>query len=109
MYDQIHKFRNEGHKSIQWIADYLRVNFRTVNKYLKMNRSEFEKFPENITNKSFTSESASIAHEKAFDYFHGIPGYIIHDQDAVFLYNENMGLPALRSFTDWETVKSCCL
>ena len=23
MYDQIHKFRDEEHKSIQWIADYL--------------------------------------------------------------------------------------
>jgi len=210
MYDQIHKFRNEEHKSIQWIADYLRVNFRTVKKYLKMSRSEFEKFSENITNKSFilerytpfivdrlghfqetpaaqmhdwlkecfpdfpqvsprtvfnfvikvrqdynlpklslnerqyqslpesppgkyaqvdfgqtilrcgdgtrirlyfmamllcrsrykyiwfrdkpfTSKTASIAHEKAFDYFHGIPGYIIYDQDAVFLYDENIG------------------
>ena len=210
MYDQIHKFRNEEHKSIQWIADYLRVNFRTVKKYLKMNLSEFEKFSANITNKSFmlerytpfvvdrlgrfqetpaaqmhdwlkecfpdfprvsprtvynfvmkvrqdynlpkqsqnerqyqslpeappgkyaqvdfgqtmlrcgdgtrirvffmamllcrsrykyiwfrdkpfTSESAIIAHEKAFDYYHGIPVYIIYDQDAVFLYDENIG------------------
>lgn len=210
MYDQIHKFRDEEHKSIQWIADYLGVNFRTVKKYLQMDRSEFEKFSENITNKPFmldryapfivdrlqrfqdtpaaqmhdwlkecfsdfpkvaprtvynfvmkvrqeynlpklslndrqyqslpetppgkyaqvdfgqtvlrrgdgtrirvffmamllchsrykyiwfqdkpfTSETASIAHEKAFDYFHGIPKYIIYDQDAVFLYDENIG------------------
>ncbi|HRT84048.1 MAG TPA: DDE-type integrase/transposase/recombinase [Bacteroidales bacterium] len=210
MYDQIHKFRNEEHKSIQWIADYLGVNFRTVKKYLMMDQIEFEKFSENITNKSFmlerytpfivdrlqrfqdtpaaqmhdwlkenfpdfpkvaprtvynfvmkvrqdyglpklslsdrqyqslpetppgkyaqvdfgqtilrcgdgarnrvyfmamllccsrykyiwfqdkpfTSETASIAHEMSFSYFHGIPEYIIYDQDAVFLYNENLG------------------
>lgn len=210
MYDQIHKFRNEEHKSIQWIADYLGVNFRTVKKYLKMDRAEFEKFSENITNKTFmlgrytpfvvdrlqrfqdtpaaqmhdwlkenfpdfprvaprtvynfvmkvrqdynlpkttmndrqyqslpetppgkyaqvdfgqtvlrcgdgtrikvffmamllcysrykyiwfqdrpfTSETAVIAHEMSFEYFHGIPEYIIYDQDAVFLYDENIG------------------
>ena len=39
----------------------------------------------------FTSESASLAHEKAFEYFHGVPGHIIYDQDAVFLYDENIG------------------
>ena len=27
MYDQIHRFRREEHKSIQWIADYLGVNY----------------------------------------------------------------------------------
>ena len=41
--------------------------------------------------KPFTSETASIAHEKSFDYFHGIPQYIIYDQDAVFLCDENIG------------------
>ncbi len=210
MYDQIHKFRNEEHKSIQWIADYLGVNFRTVKKYLQMDRLDFEKFSEKVTGKSFildpyipfivdrlgrfqdtpaaqmhdwlkecfpdfpkvaprtvynfvmkmrrdynlpklsmndrqyqalpetppgkyaqadfgqatlrrgdgtrvkvhfmvmllchsrykhawfqdkpfTSETASIAHEKSFDYFHGIPEYVIYDQDAVFLHDENIG------------------
>lgn len=39
----------------------------------------------------FTSESASLSHKKAFEYFHGVPGHIIYDQDAVFLYDENIG------------------
>ena len=39
----------------------------------------------------FTSEMAVIAHEKAFEYFHGIPKEIIYDQDAVFLWDENLG------------------
>ncbi len=39
----------------------------------------------------FTSETAVQAHEKAFEYFHGIPRKIIYDQDAVFLREENRG------------------
>ena len=31
------------------------------------------------------------AHEKSFEYFKGIPKNIIYDQDAVFLYDENIG------------------
>ncbi len=41
--------------------------------------------------KPFTSESAVYAHELAFRFFHGIPQFIIYDQDSVFLYDENIG------------------
>jgi transposase len=39
----------------------------------------------------FTSDDAVIAHEKAFEFFGGIPLEIIYDQDTVFLYRENSG------------------
>jgi transposase len=39
----------------------------------------------------FTSDDAVIAHEKAFEFFGGIPVEIIYDQDTVFLYRENGG------------------
>ncbi len=39
----------------------------------------------------FTSEDAVYAHELAFRFFHGIPKFIVYDQDSVFLYDENMG------------------
>lgn len=39
----------------------------------------------------FTADDAVIAHEKAFEFFEGIPGAIIYDQDSVFLYRENGG------------------
>lgn len=39
----------------------------------------------------FTSQSAVEAHEKAFDFFQGIPREIIYDQDVVFIHNENKG------------------
>ncbi len=42
-------------------------------------------------NKPFTSDLAVQAHERSFEYFHGIPRNIIYDQDAVFLYDENIG------------------
>ena len=209
-YDKIKMLHDVEHKSIQWIADHLKLNFRTVKKYLQMDRTEFEAFSESITNKPFilepykdfivqrlgqyqdtpaaqmhdwlkeyypdfpavsprtvynyvmkirseynlpkvtanervyqalpltppgafaqvdfghkklrssdgkmhtvhfmvmllcysrqkyiwfqekpfTSESAVMAHEKSFEYFKGIPKNIIYDQDAVFLYDENIG------------------
>jgi hypothetical protein len=39
----------------------------------------------------FTANDAVIAHEKAFEFFEGIPGEIVYDQDGVFLYRENNG------------------
>ena len=39
----------------------------------------------------FTTEDAVIGHEKAFEFFGGIPEEIIYDQDTVFLYRENGG------------------
>ena len=39
----------------------------------------------------FTSEDAVYAHELAFRFFHGIPRFIVYDQDSVFLYDENTG------------------
>ncbi len=41
--------------------------------------------------KPFTSENAVYAHELAFRFFHGIPKFVIYDQDSVFLYDENIG------------------
>ena len=37
-YDKIRLLRDVEHKSIQWIADHLGLNFRTVKKYLQMDR-----------------------------------------------------------------------
>ena len=39
----------------------------------------------------FTTVDAVIGHEKAFEFFGGIPEEIIYDQDTVFLYRENSG------------------
>jgi len=39
----------------------------------------------------FTTETAILAHEKAFAYFEGQPKEIVYDQDRVFITDENMG------------------
>ena len=39
----------------------------------------------------FTAQSAVDAHEKAFEYFQGMPRQIVYDQDFVFLSKENLG------------------
>ena len=44
-----------------------------------------------FSDRPFTSETASEAHEKSFGYFHGVPRHILYDQDAVFLYDEHLG------------------
>ncbi|WP_432713132.1 IS21 family transposase [Pedobacter sp.] len=39
----------------------------------------------------FTSNSAILAHESAFEYMGGIPMEVVYDQDKVFISNENSG------------------
>ena len=210
MYDTIHRLRHEEHQSIQQIADYLGINFRTARKYLDMDPKEFDRYSGRLNerdrilepyrsfiverlklyqdtpaaqmhdwlkehhpffpdvssktvynfvmkirqehnlpklkagkreygplpetppgkyaqvdfgetklrkgdgsrikvyffamilghsrykfiwfhDKPFTSEDAVYAHELAFRHLHGIPKFIIYDQDSVFLYDENIG------------------
>lgn len=55
-YDRIQMLCKVEHKSIQWIADHLGLNFLTVKKYLEMDHAEFENFLESITNKPFILE-----------------------------------------------------
>ncbi len=44
-----------------------------------------------FSDKRFTSQTAVEAHEKAFEFFAGIPREIIYDQDCVFIHDENRG------------------
>jgi transposase len=41
--------------------------------------------------KPFTSETAVLAHEKAFEFFKGIPKTIVYDQDRTMIVDENIG------------------
>jgi transposase len=53
---------------------------------------------------AFTTATAIYAHELAFEFFRGIPGEIIYDQDRVFIQEENLGdillTDGFRSFCD---------
>ena len=48
--------------------------------------------------KPFTVETICEAHEKAFDYFNGIPHTLVYDQDRVLIVSENIGDVVLTSF-----------
>lgn len=62
-----------------------KVYFFTI--VLSRSRYKFVYF----TDVPFTSSIAIKAHEKAFEYFDGIPKEIVYDQDKVFMGNENAG------------------
>ena len=70
---------------------FVEVNPKTVYNYvmkiLCYSRYKFIIFRDS----PFTSHSAVEAHEKAFEFFRGIPKEIVYDQDAVFIHDENMG------------------
>jgi hypothetical protein len=44
-----------------------------------------------FSSQPFTTQLAIIAHEKAFEYFQGIPQELVYDQDKLFLHDENRG------------------
>jgi hypothetical protein len=41
--------------------------------------------------KPFTSEMVVIAHEKAFEFYQGIPKVVVYDQDRTIIVDENIG------------------
>jgi len=65
----------------QWVKVYF---FNMLLCYSRQKYTFFRDAP-------YTSESAVDAHEKAFEYFKGIPKEILYDQDSVFLHRENHG------------------
>ncbi len=66
-------------------GDFTSVYFFTM--VLCYSRHKFVLF----SDKRFTSQAAVDAHEKAFEFFGGIPREIIYDQDCVFIHDENRG------------------
>ena len=88
MYHEIHRLHREG-CSINYIADYLVINWRTVKKYLSMDESQYEAFIEQQSNrtkeldvyehfvknklKQFPDTSASQLHDWLKEYYNDFP------------------------------------
>jgi transposase len=66
-------------------GEWVKVHFFVM--LLCYSRQKFVLF----LDRPFTSDDAVIAHEKAFEFFGGIPLEIVYDQDSVFLHRENGG------------------
>jgi len=62
-----------------------------------------------LSEKPFTTLMTIIAHEKAFQYFGGIPKIIVYDQDTLLIVNENKGelilTDAFRSYVAYRGFK----
>lgn len=62
-----------------------------------------------LSEKPFTTLMTIIAHEKAFQYFYGIPEVIVYDQDTLMLVDENKGelilTDAFRSYVAYRGFK----
>lgn len=98
IYTDIHRLRESDHRSIQWIANYLGLNFRTVRKYLDMSLEEYEKYAEQYGRKprtldeykdfiadklrSFPDTSAAQMHDwlkEAYPFFPAVCPRIIYN------------------------------
>jgi len=63
-----------------------------------------------FSTRPFTTQMAILAHEKAFDFFQGIPELIVYDQDSVFLHNENYGsLLLTKEFKAYANIRNLTL
>ena len=74
---------------------------------MSLSRSRFKSLW--LSEKPFTTLMTIIAHEKAFQYFYGIPEVIVYDQDTLMLVNENKGelilTDAFRSYVSYRGFK----
>lgn len=78
-------------------ADFGHYNMRTIDEQRKkvhffvmvLSRSRYKYVQ--FTDTPFTTMSTIEAHEKAFQYFEGIPFEMVYDQDKLLLIDENYG------------------
>lgn len=78
MYEQIHRYHAE-HKSARWIADRLKINPRTVKKYLSMSQAEFERHSDNINRKGFKLERYTTFVVERLKKYQDTPAAQMHD------------------------------
>ena len=67
---------NEGRKKVYFFSMVLSAS-----------RYKYVYFSE----RPFTTKTAILAHEAAFEFFKGLPKEIVYDQDRLFLVDENLG------------------
>ncbi len=69
------------------IADGKRKKVRFFAMVLSRSRMKYVYF----SGKPFTSQTVVSAHERAFEFFRGIPKTIVYDQDRTMVVDENLG------------------
>lgn len=79
MYDKIKKFHNVDHRPIRWIARELKLNFRTVKKYLEMEQREFENYSDKVINKPHILEPYKDFIVGKLNQYQDTPAAQMHD------------------------------
>lgn len=80
MYHQIHSLRKNEGFSIQRIADYLQINFRTAKKLLKMSEEELDSFMDKKFSKSCLLDPYKDFISQYLKHFEDAPASVVHDR-----------------------------
>jgi transposase len=80
MYHEIQRLRNVEHFSIQRIADYLHINFRTVKKLLSMTEAQFDEYLEKKGTKSRQLEPYRDFIVAYLQKYPETPAAVLHDK-----------------------------
>jgi len=80
MYQQIHSLRKNEGFSIQRIADYLQIDFRTAKKLLKMNEEEFDSFMEKKFSRPCLLDPYKEFIVQYLKLYQDTPASVIHDR-----------------------------
>ena len=102
MYDQIHRYHAER-KSARWIADRLKINPRTVKKYLSMSQAEFERHSDNINRKGFKLERYTTFVVERLKKYQDTPAAQMHD----LLKEHYPDFPAVSPKTVYNRLQLC--
>ena len=80
MYYEFKRFREEEKFSIQRIADYFGVNFRTVRKYLNMTDEEFNNYLDTLGDRPFVMDSFKLFIRNYLEEYPDTPAAVMHDK-----------------------------
>jgi len=80
MYHQIHSLRKNEGFSIQRIADYLQINFRTARKLLTMSEEEFDNFMDKKFSKPCLLDPYKEFIIRYLKQFEDAPASVVHDR-----------------------------
>ena len=80
MYYEIKRLRNDEKLSIQRIADFLGMNFRTVRKYLEMPENEFEVYMTTIGDRPYIMDPYKQFIINYLNEYPDTPAAVMHDK-----------------------------
>ena len=80
MYHQIHSLRKNEGFSIQRIADYLQINFRTAKKLLEMSEEDFDLFMDKKFSKPCLLDPYKDFIIHYLKQFEDVPASVVHDR-----------------------------